>query len=292
MQRKTWACLLTAFVLAPAASGADGPADALDKAPPRFAKSGDLRVHYRSLGRGDTALVFVHGWTCDLTFWRAQVPAFAGKARLILIDLPGHGQSDKPKVEYTMDLFARAVHAVLADAGVKDAVLIGHSMGTPVVRQFYRLYPKQTRALVAVDGPLRQFTTDPAVAEKVIAPFRGDDYKERLGKFADSMRLPAESRDRLKAVMQATPQHVVVGAMKGMFDPAVWKEDKIEVPLQVILAPNPFMWSGDYERFVRKLAPQVDYRTLPGVSHFLMLEKPDAFNAALAEFLKKQGVIK
>ena len=95
----------------------------------------------------------------------------------------------------------------------------------------------------------------------------------------------------MKAVTRATPQHVAVSAMKGMLDPAVWKEDKIEVPVQVILAKSPF-WSADYEQFVRKLAPQVDYRVMDGVGHFLMAEKPDEFNAVLADFLKKQGLIK
>ena len=66
-----------------------------------------------------------------------------------------------------MDLFARAVEAVRAAAGVDRVVLVGHSMGTPVVRQFYRLFPKKTLGLVAVDGSLRPFFTKP---EQIVAP--------------------------------------------------------------------------------------------------------------------------
>src|SRR5262245_49467433 len=117
---------------------AEAPANPPDKAPSRYAKCDDRKVHYKSLGKGETALVFVHGWTADLTSWRYQVPAFDGKVRLVLIDLPGHGKSDKPKVDYTMDLFAKAVDAVMSDAGVKKAVLAGHSMRTPVAGQCYR----------------------------------------------------------------------------------------------------------------------------------------------------------
>ena len=83
-----------------------------------------------------------------MNFWRMQVPAFETKSRVIAIDLPGHGRSDKPQIDYTMDLFARAIDAVLRDAKVDRAVLVGHSMGVPVVRQFYRKYPEKTRALV------------------------------------------------------------------------------------------------------------------------------------------------
>src|SRR5262249_15629927 len=128
MARNTSFCVVVLFA-AGLARRAEAPANPVDKAPSRYAKCGDLKVHYKSLGKGETALVFVHGWTADLTSWRYQVPAFDGKVRMVLIDLPGHGKSDKPKIDYTMDLFARAVDAVLADAGVKKAMLAGPSRG-------------------------------------------------------------------------------------------------------------------------------------------------------------------
>src|SRR5438094_10655765 len=98
------------------------------------------RVHYESYGKGADAIVFIHGWTCDLTFWRGQAPVYE-KRRSLLIDLPGHGQSAKPDVAYTQERFARAVEAVLRDAGVTRAVLVGHSMGFPVAFTFLRLFP-------------------------------------------------------------------------------------------------------------------------------------------------------
>src|SRR6266849_4963830 len=128
--------LLAGFVLLTVGllAWAEERANPLDKAPSQFAKFDDIKVHYKSLGTGDTALVFVHGWTCNMNFWRYQVPAFEGKIRMILVDLPGHGESDKPKVDYPPEFFAKSVDAVLRDAGVEKAVLAGHSMGTPVIR--------------------------------------------------------------------------------------------------------------------------------------------------------------
>jgi len=284
--------LAVLILLAAGVARAEPPA--LDQAPSRFATLDGARVHYKSLGDGKQALVLVHGWSCDHTFWRAQVPAFAGKVRLVLIDLPGFGKSDKPDVEYTMDYFARAVDAVLRDAGVESAVLAGHSMGTPVVRQYYRLYPKKVLGLVAVDGAFRTFTTDPAQIEQFLARFQGPDFKENVGKFVDSMfppTAPAELKQSVKAAMQSADQRVAVSAMKEMMNAAVCKDDKIDVPVQVLLAKSPF-WATDYEAYVRKLAPQVDYRTFDGVGHFLMLEKPEPINAALAEFLTRLGLMK
>ena len=92
--------------------------------------------------------------------------------RMLFVDLPGYGKSDKPKMDYTMDVFAQAVDAVLRDAGVERAVLAGHSMGTPVVLQFYRLYPAKTKALVFVDGPLRPFLKDATAANTIVRMLR------------------------------------------------------------------------------------------------------------------------
>lgn len=111
----------------------------------KFADFDGTKIHYSDTGKGKNALVFIHGWACNLGFWEKNSAAFP-ENRVIALDLPGHGKSDKPKTVYNMDFFAGAVEAVMRDAKVKKAVLVGHSMGTPVARQFYRLYPKISAA--------------------------------------------------------------------------------------------------------------------------------------------------
>src|SRR5215218_2720103 len=92
---------------APAAAG--DKADPLADAPSKFADFGKHKVHYKSIGAGKEAVVFVHGWTADLSSWRSQVPALKDRARLVLVDLPGHGKSDAPKTDYTMEFMAKGV---------------------------------------------------------------------------------------------------------------------------------------------------------------------------------------
>ena len=114
-----------------------------------------LAIHSSSTGAGPATIVFVHGWTCDSSSWTGQVPAFAKKYRVITLDLPGHGKSGSPTDgKFSMDLFARAVEAVRAEAKADRVVLVGHSMGAPVIRQYARLHPQRVAGLVAVDGPL------------------------------------------------------------------------------------------------------------------------------------------
>ncbi|MGH9315507.1 MAG: alpha/beta fold hydrolase [Thermoanaerobaculia bacterium] len=270
------------------------PEESLARAPSHFATLDGWRIHYKSLGRGRQTLIFLHGWTCDLEFWRFQTPFFAKHSRVLAIDLPGHGQSEKPEIPYTMDLFARAVDAVMRHEGVDSTVLVGHSMGTPVARQFYRLFPGKTLAIVSVDGSLRALLTDPAQVEKFLAPYRAPDYKEALGKMADSMfsaATPPEMRVQMRDVMLATPQHVVVGAGEAMFDPSIWKDDPIEVPVLVVLAKSPF-WTADYETYVRRVCPYLEYRVLEGVGHFLMVDRPQEFNEILSDFLWARGLMR
>jgi pimeloyl-ACP methyl ester carboxylesterase len=266
---------------------------AAPKAESRFAKLDGARVHYVNYGKGHDALVLVHGWTSNLEFWRNQVTEFAKRNRVIAIDLPGHGLSDKPQIAYSMDLFARAIDAVLRDAHVDHAVLVGHSMGTPVVRQFYRKYPERTRAIVIVDGSLRPFA-DRKTMEGFIAGFRGPNYKVAGGQMFASMKGPllsAEDQESIKASFLNTPQHVLVSAMEGMADDSIWGSDQINVPVLAIMARNPF-YPADIEQRFRGIAPNLDFRMWEGVGHFLMMEKPKEFNVAVIAFLDKNALLK
>jgi len=250
------------------------------------------KVHYTNYGKGDAALLFVHGWSCDETVWSEQAAALAEKIRVITIDLPGHGQSDKPHIAYTMDLYVRAIDAVLRDANVGSVILVGHSNGTPVVRQFYRKFPAKVRGLVIVEGGLRPFV-DAANMEKFIAPLRGENYPAAAGDFIDGMTKPikdAALRQKIKALILRTPQYVAVSEFESTAEPALWKEDKIDIPVLMILAKQP-IWSAEYEQFARKLVPKLDYQVWENVSHFVMMEKPREFNQALAAFLEKNQLL-
>ncbi|MEZ4455705.1 MAG: alpha/beta hydrolase [Gemmatimonadales bacterium] len=286
------ALLPAALLLAPPRP-ATAQADPFDRAPSRFASYAGGRIHYKSLGTGRRAVVFVHGWASDLSVWRYQAAALDGRARLIALDLPGHGRSSAPDRDYTMRFYAEAVRAVLDAAGVERAVLVGHSMGTPVIREFYRMAPGRTDALVVVDGNLRAPGLDSAAVERQVALFRGPEAKARWAPMIEPM-LPgperAVLRRRLIATAESTPENVVTGSIRGMMDPAIWGPDPIKVPLLVVVAKGP-NWPSDYRTFVAELAPDLRYEELAGVHHFLMLERPDLFNPILIEFLRAQGAL-
>ena len=275
--------LLLALILAGAS---------LATAQEKYAKLDTTKIHYVSEGKGKDAIVLVHGWGCTLTHWRDQIPELSKRARVLALDLPGHGESDKPETRYDMDLFAAAIDAVMKDAGVERAVLVGHSMGTPVVRQFYRKYPQKTLALVIVDGGLRPFGTKEQ-REQFMAPLRGPGYKEVLTNMGKMMTatLSDADKERVRTSSFNTPQGVLVSAMEAMGEDSLYATDKINVPVLAILAKSPY-WPADTEQFLRGLAPDLDYQMWEGVSHFLFMEKPKEFNAAVIAFVDKKKLLK
>lgn len=259
----------------------------------RFTMLDGTRIHYVNYGKGSDALVLIHGWTMNVDNWREQIPALTKRNRVIAIDLPGHGQSDKPQTTYSMDLFARAVDAVMRDAKVKRAVLVGHSMGTPVARQFYRKYPEKTLAIVIVDGVLRPLG-DKAMMDSIMANFRGPKYKEFGSQMLSSMfgpGLSTEAKERIKTSNLNTPQHVLVSAMEGMADPSIWGEDKITVPVLAVMAKNP-LFPPNIEESARAIVPNLEFHMWDGVGHFVMMEKPKEFNESVLAFLDKNKLLK
>jgi pimeloyl-ACP methyl ester carboxylesterase len=252
---------------------------------------GTNKVHYLTMGEGRQTLVFIHGWACNLNFWREQAAAFADKARLIFIDLPGHGGSDKPNTAYTMDFLARAVIAVLRDARVDKAVFVGHSMGASVMCRVYQHAPEKAAALVSVDGLLCRPPGTPGKAAQFIRMFRAPQYLTHARNiFSTFFPCPGTGklREEVIAEMLATPQYVIASEAEGMISPDQpdWALHNVGVPVLVLNAQGP-MWNDHYRHYVESLSAQVDYRTFDGVGHFLMLEQPAEFNANLAEMLRK-----
>ncbi|MFO7568582.1 MAG: alpha/beta hydrolase, partial [Smithellaceae bacterium] len=163
-------------------------------------------ISYEVSGAGEPTLVFVHGWSCDARYWRAQVAHFAKKHRVIVLDLAGHGHSGMDRRKYTMAAFGRDVRAVVDAAGGGRTILIGHSMGGTVIVEAAKLLPGRVIGLIGVDTldnieyPLTQKGMD-----NMMAPLK-KDFRAGTRAFAGSMFLPDANpiiRDWVLADMSA-----------------------------------------------------------------------------------------
>jgi pimeloyl-ACP methyl ester carboxylesterase len=246
-----------------------------------------IELHSSVSGTGPNTIMLVHGWTCNDTTWKSQIPALSKEYRVITLDLPGHGQSGSPKDgKLSMDLFARAIEAVRLEEKVERVALAGHSMGTPVIIQYARLYPQHTIALVLVDGLVSMpRTVSGAVlsAEQFAGP-EGLKMRENIIRSMFSKTTTPEIQKHILSMMLGAPAETAAGAMKAIQDPSIWKEDVFSLPVLGLYADGSSIADPGY---MKTRFPRLEYAEIPGTGHFLMLEKPEEFNSLLLGFLDK-----
>jgi pimeloyl-ACP methyl ester carboxylesterase len=245
-----------------------------------------IPLHSAIIGSGSQTVILVHGWTCDSTSWDFQVPALSKKYRILTLDLPGHGKSGLPKDgKFSIELFARAIEAIRSEAKAEKVVLVGHSMGTPVIINYARLYPQHAAALVFVDGPATMAFKPPAGFTDQFAGPDGLKNRETTIRSMFSAATTPELQKKILSTMLSAPEATAVGAMKAMFAPATWKDDVFAKPA-LGLYPSPAQ-NADRE-YMKVHYPKLELKEINGVGHFLMMEKPEEFNRLLLQFLDKQ----
>ena len=99
---------------------------------------------------GKDTVVFIHGLGSYLKFWRYQLDAFAAQGyRVLAVDLPGYGKSDKPaSFPYTTEAMADVVHELTRKLGASRPILVGHSMGGQTALSYALRHPEDVKALV------------------------------------------------------------------------------------------------------------------------------------------------
>jgi pimeloyl-ACP methyl ester carboxylesterase len=248
-----------------------------------------VKLHSTVTGKGPKTVILVHGWTCDDTTWTSQVPALSKDYRVVTLDLPGHGQSGSPKDgKLTMELFARAVESVRAETKANRVVIAGHSMGTPVIVEYARLYPQHVAAMVFVDGLVTMGNIQPAGGPPAGNRMAGPDGAKAREQMIHGMFSASTTPDMQKHIlgmMMGASEATAVGARNATFDPAVWKNDTFTQPILGLYADHSQIANHDY---MKAHFPNLEYHEIPGTGHFLMLEKPEEFNALLMPFLAKQ----
>lgn len=244
-----------------------------------------VTLAYEEAGRGDPPLLFVHGWSCNRAFFAPQLEHFSRRRRCVGVDLRGHGESDKPEQDYTMEGFADDLAWLTGRLGLERPVVIGHSMGGLVALVLAARRPELVRAIVMVDGATRGLgAPDPVFAERL----RGlgePDHLPAARRAVEQMFLPGDDASRRRWIMEqmlATPRHVMRSATEqaGRCD-MVAAAQACRVPALYIQAGRP---RPELPRF-EQLCPQLQLGRTVGAGHFNQLEVPDQVNAMIERFL-------
>jgi pimeloyl-ACP methyl ester carboxylesterase len=266
---------------------ASGQAQEPDGAQFAMSPANGVRIAYETHGEGASALVFVHGWSCNRTYWAAQLPAFADEFQVVAVDLGGHGESGLGRDEWTIESFGRDVASVVDELDLTRVVLIGHSMGGDVVPEAARRLPGRVSGLIWVDaykqlGPGRT----PEQVEQFMATFR-PDFAGRTGALVRGMFLPSSDPalvERVATDMASAPPNVAMAALESAFSYSREVTRTLATLKLPVVAINPDNEPTDTESMTRA---GVEVMIMPGVGHFLQLEDADRFNALLRAAVDK-----
>lgn len=111
-----------------------------------------VNIAYTDTGKGDTTLLFVHGWALNRGYWSNQINHFTNKYRVVAIDLPGFGDSGKNRADWSTTAYSHDIDSVIGQLKLHNVILIGHSMAGDIVLQSAINNPKNVIAFVGVDN--------------------------------------------------------------------------------------------------------------------------------------------
>lgn len=245
-------------------------------------------ISYETVGSGELALVFVHCWTCDSTFWTNQIGHFAGRYRVVTLDLAGHGASGKGRKDYTVDAFGADVVAVVDKLKLKKIVIVGHSMGGPVSVQAQKYLGDRVKGVVGVDTfytalQIPKGEQARQLSPEVIKPFE-DDFIEYRSKFLSSFFAPGADPalvDRVAKSASPADKEMAVSALKGVFE---WYAEEAEAGLRRV-DDRLRNINGDPKGENNPLHEGVVL--IAGAGHFPAQEKPAEFNQALDDIISE-----
>jgi len=248
-----------------------------------------VQIHYESGGSGPPALVFIHGWNCDRSYWSAQLPVFAATHQVVAIDLAGHGESGVNRENWSMANFGADVAAVADALQLEDIILVGHSMGGPVALEAAKLLKGRIKMIIGADtlSDVSLRYTDEQLAG-MLAAMEADFSGAVDGMVRSSFFLPTSDPaliDQIASDMSAAPPVAGIGAGEGL---ARWFNEDVEQTLADIDVPIRLI-NSDYRPTNigagQALTTSFEAVLMSGVGHFVMQEDPAQFNAIMAELL-------
>jgi pimeloyl-ACP methyl ester carboxylesterase len=272
----------------PAASGgapqpaAPLPADRGDGS--RMALSKDyVHLDYRVYGQGEPAVLLIHGWACNASYWNQQLDALKAHYTVVAMNLAGHGASENNRNDWSIANYAEDVAAVARQLPNAHLVLVGHGMGAVVALAAVPLLGARVNGVIAVDA-LRSVGEPPLPAPEITtrtAPFRAN-FIAATRELVSTSLFPRDADPLLvKKVaydMSLARPQVAVASMQSLL--AV---DLAPILAQVhvpVYAINSDLQPTDAAR-IRKSLPDFKLDVLKDTGHFPMLEAAPRFNPLL-----------
>ncbi|MGE0483855.1 MAG: alpha/beta fold hydrolase [Gammaproteobacteria bacterium] len=263
---------------------------------PHVTRNG-VKVFYESFGAGKP-IVFLHPWSTNRFIWTFQLMEFARSHRVIAVDHRGHGQSDKPASGYAITEKAADVAAILDDAGIDQAVLVGNSIGGMIAMQTALDYPERVRGLLILSsGTNLGAAAPPEMAEAMQKDWRAMFSGLLEGAVSAKTK---QTRPEIGAYMEGcfrTESNFTEGVFfTSVADPGGvfgWNiSDRlkdIKQPTLILAGEEDGATPVEANQFLADNIPGARIKIYKDVGHFLQLEQPMTFNGELRAFLERVG---
>ncbi|KAK5154543.1 hypothetical protein LTS14_006680 [Recurvomyces mirabilis] len=210
-----------------------------------------------------------------------------GQYSCVLIDLPGHGESEVAEAELTIEYMARAVESVLQHEGVEQAVIVGHSMGGPVATMLLRLHSNRVSAIIYVDS----FFDLPEnyVNQKQRKAWReslmdDQEFRDTIRRRFLTDRMTETVKERILQVTTETSKYVRLHSVTTDKLPHAWRHDEVyDIPALLLVTPV----YADIDRRWLQHMPGLQVENWNDHGHFLFMEEPVVFNSRVKNFMKQ-----
>lgn len=256
---------------------------------PTVKSTDGVAIAYRVAGNGSPALVFVHGWCCDKSYWDAQVPHFAAHYQVVTVDLAGHGESGVDRKAWTTKAFGEDVVAVVKALDLKQVILIGHSIGGEIVTEAALLMPERVIGLVGVDTFHQVESNDLEPTIRPLAPTVAN-FAQVMRAVVATMFTPDSNptlAEKVIADMSSAPPQIglsVLGAIVEARKRGIARAfEDVNVPIYCISCARTPVDIGA----ARRHTGSFEVKYMSGVGHFVMMEDPATFNRLLDETVKE-----
>lgn len=251
--------------------------------------SDGVEISFHKQGKGEPALIFIHGWSNNKSIWDAQVSHFSEKYKVVTVDLAGFGESGNNRSEWTMSAFGEDVTAVIQKLKLKKVVLVGFSMGAPVVIETANMVPALVSGVVLVDDlknvEMRYSPEVISYMDSMMMDVVTSPSIEKLGYFFRNNI--EESYERVVSMLGDNPK---IGWRESLHDYMRWYNEDCAESLSQIQGPvnaiNTDQEPTNVEAF-RQYVPTFQAKIIPNVGHVLMWDATDEFNRLLEESIQE-----
>jgi pimeloyl-ACP methyl ester carboxylesterase len=263
------------------------------------------RVAYRDAGQGEV-LLLIHGMAGSSATWRAVLPQLSKRYRVVAPDLIGHGQSDKPRGDYSLGAFAVWLRDFLDELGIARATVIGHSLGGGVAMQFVYQHPDYCQRLVLISsgglGPdvglmLRLLSAPGAeFVLPIIAPppvlSVGNKVKSWLTSAGIQSPRGAELWSSYSSLSDRQTRQSFLRTLRSVVDyrgQAVSALNRLQVaaelPVMAIWGERDNIIPVDHAYAAHTAREDTRLEVLPGVGHFAQVEAPTKVVDLIEDFI-------